>query len=71
MGIKFNLKWSMPNKKMDVKSASIGITQFQVVTFTVDNCLIAKFIDRREQGLHHIALEVDNLDEWVERLKEQ
>ena len=35
------------------------------------NGFIAKFIEKRGEGLHHIALVVDNLDEYVKELETQ
>jgi methylmalonyl-CoA epimerase len=35
------------------------------------NGFIAKFIEKRGEGLHHIALVVDNLDEYVKELEAQ
>ncbi|MEO0092090.1 MAG: VOC family protein [candidate division WOR-3 bacterium] len=71
LGMKFDLEWSMPNEKMNVKSTQINNTQLQVVESTADNGVIAKFINSRGEGLHHIAFEVDNIEEWIVKLKEQ
>lgn len=32
---------------------------------------ISKFLDSRGSGIHHIALEVDNVEEWVDYLKKK
>tara|TARA_B100000029_G_scaffold478850_1_gene525338 strand:+ start:491 stop:895 length:405 start_codon:yes stop_codon:yes gene_type:complete len=32
---------------------------------------ISRFLKKRGDGVHHIALEVDNLDEWLKNLKQK
>jgi len=70
-GLKFDIQWSMPNEKMNVKAAQIGDTQLHIVESTSSDGVIAKFIDARGQGLHHIAFKVNNLKELVLKLKEK
>ncbi len=36
---------------------------------TSPDSAIAKFLDKRGEGLHHVALQVDDLSATVERLK--
>lgn len=71
LGIKFNIQWQMPNEKMNVSAAQIGDTQLHIVESTASDGVIAKFIESRGQGLHHIAFCVDNLDQWVSKLKQK
>lgn len=70
-GMKFDIQWSMPNENMNVQAAQIGDTQLHLVESTSNDGIIAKFIETRGQGLHHIAFKVDNLKNWVVRLKEK
>ena len=70
-GFDFDIQWSMLNEKMNVKAAQIGDTQLHLVESTSDAGIIAKFIESHGQGLHHIAFRVDNLKNWVIRLKEK
>lgn len=67
--IKFDIEWSMPNEKMHVKAAQIGNTQLHIVESTNQDGVIAKFIQNKGQGLHHIAFSVDDLQAWVMKLK--
>jgi methylmalonyl-CoA/ethylmalonyl-CoA epimerase len=55
LGIKFDIQWQMPNEKMNVKAAQIGDTQLHIVESTSPDGVIAKFIQNKGQGLHHIA----------------
>jgi methylmalonyl-CoA/ethylmalonyl-CoA epimerase len=69
LGLKFDIEWSMPNEKMNVKAAQIGLTQLHIVESTSSDGVIGKFIENKGQGLHHIAFKVNNLTEWVRKLK--
>jgi methylmalonyl-CoA/ethylmalonyl-CoA epimerase len=47
----------------------IGVTQLQLLAGTNADSTVAKFIERRGEGLHHIAYEVANLEETLAELK--
>jgi methylmalonyl-CoA/ethylmalonyl-CoA epimerase len=48
----------------------IGDTHLQLLAGTNADSTVAKFIERRGEGLHHIAYEVANLEETLAKLKE-
>jgi len=48
-----------------------GDSEIELVKPTTDTSGAAKFLAKRGAGLHHIALEVDNLDEMLVMLKEK
>ena len=72
-GFEFDRSWDMPMYDMHVKSARVGETQFQVVGSTnpAPDAFINKFIKDRGEGIHHIAFNVNNLDDTIARLKEK
>jgi methylmalonyl-CoA epimerase len=47
----------------------VGQTNIELMESTHHDSTIAKFIEKRGEGVHHIAFQVDNLDEAVERAK--
>lgn len=49
----------------------LGETKIELLEATSDNSAIAKFIEKKGEGIHHIAYEVDNLDEEMVRLKQE
>ncbi|MBL7919715.1 MAG: methylmalonyl-CoA epimerase [Bacteroidia bacterium] len=49
----------------------LGETKIELLEATNDNSAIAKFIEKKGEGIHHIAYEVDNLDEEMVRLKQE
>ncbi|HET7628515.1 MAG TPA: methylmalonyl-CoA epimerase [Bacillales bacterium] len=55
------------SEKVKVAFLSVGETRFELLEPTADDSPIAKFIAKRGEGIHHVALEVDDL---AARLKE-
>ena len=49
----------------------IGTNKIELLEATNPNSPIAKFIDKKGEGIHHIAFDVDNILEEVKRLKEE
>jgi methylmalonyl-CoA/ethylmalonyl-CoA epimerase len=46
-------------------------TKIELLESIDENGVIAKFIDKKGEGLHHIAFEVDNIETEMERLKNE
>ena len=49
----------------------VGEQKIELLQSTDDSGPIAKFIDNRKEGVHHLALHVDNIVEEVKRLKKE
>ncbi|MBA3663402.1 MAG: methylmalonyl-CoA epimerase [Bacteroidetes bacterium] len=47
----------------------LGETKIELLEATNEKSAIAKFIEKKGEGIHHIAYEVDNIDTEMERLK--
>lgn len=47
----------------------IGETKIELLEATQENSAIAKFIEKKGEGVHHIAFEVDNIESEMQRLK--
>jgi len=63
-------------KSEDVKSEGVITSFFKVANQKIEllkasseNSPIARFIDKRNEGVHHIALHVDSIEKEVERLE--
>ena len=54
-----------------VKTAflSVGDSNLELLEPTSPDSPIAKFIDKRGEGIHHICLRVENIEAHLERLK--
>ena len=47
----------------------VGDSKIELLQATNPNSPIAKFIEKRGEGMHHIAFEVKNIEAEIERLK--
>lgn len=48
---------------------SVGNTKIELLEATADHSAIAKFIERKGEGIHHIAFEVEDIHAEMERLR--
>lgn len=48
-----------------------GTTKIELVESTTADGVIAKFIDKKGEGMHHIAFEVEDIHREIERLKNE
>lgn len=46
-----------------------GPNKIELLQATSQDSAIAKFLDKRGEGIHHIAFEVDNIEEEIKRLQ--
>jgi methylmalonyl-CoA epimerase len=56
-------------EKVRVAMLPLGDTRVELLEATSDDSAIARFVAKRGEGLHHIAMKVDDLNTAVERLK--
>ena len=49
----------------------LGDTKIELLEATSKDSVIAKFIDKKGEGIHHIAFEVDDIYAEMERLKKE
>lgn len=48
-----------------------GINKIELLEATSKDSAIAKFIEKRGEGIHHIAFEVENIESEITRLKQE
>ena len=56
-------------EKVRLAMLSVGESRIELLEATAEDSPIARFLVRRGEGLHHIALRVENLAAVVERMK--
>jgi methylmalonyl-CoA epimerase len=49
----------------------IGDTRIELLEPTSDDSPISKFLEKRGGGIHHVAVEVENIEESLAKLKSQ
>jgi len=58
-------------QKVRVAMLPIGETKIELLEPTTDDSPIAKFLEKRGGGIHHIAVEVENIEESLAKLKSE
>jgi methylmalonyl-CoA/ethylmalonyl-CoA epimerase len=59
------------DQKVRVAMLPIGETRIELLEPISDDSPISKFLEKRGGGIHHIAVEVDDINTALARLKEQ
>ncbi len=57
-------------QKVRVAMLPIGESRIELLEPTSDDSPVAKFLEKRGGGIHHIAVEVENIEESLAKLKE-
>jgi len=69
LGLEVMPEETVEAEKVRVAMVPVGESRIELLEPTVPDSTIAKFLEKRGQGLHHVALHVNNLTATVERLK--
>src|SRR5438046_7334896 len=69
LGLSLSPEELVPDEKVRVVMVPVGETRLELLEPTSDDSVIAKFIAKRGEGLHHICLRVPDLTVTVQKLK--
>ena len=59
----------VPAEKSQVVFLPLGDSEIELVKPTSQDSGLARYLDKRGQGMHHVCLEVDDIDAMLARLK--
>ncbi|CAH2716350.1 Ethylmalonyl-CoA/methylmalonyl-CoA epimerase [Neobacillus rhizosphaerae] len=59
------------SQKVKVAFLQAGQTKIELLEPTSEESTIAKFIEKRGEGIHHVALGVDSIEERITEMKEK
>ena len=59
----------LKNQHLRTAFLPVGETTIELMEATRSDSVIARFIEKRGEGIHHIAFQVDNLDETLRKAK--
>jgi methylmalonyl-CoA/ethylmalonyl-CoA epimerase len=62
---------NVPAQKSKVAAFTIGESHLELVQPTTNDSGVAKFLNERGGGMHHICLEVDDIDASLAELKDK
>ncbi len=69
LGLKPMPEETVEAEKVRLSMVPVGESRIELLEPTSPDSTIAKFLAKRGEGLHHVALHVDDLSATVERLK--
>jgi methylmalonyl-CoA/ethylmalonyl-CoA epimerase len=69
IGLKVTSTDEVKTQKVRVAFLPVGETRFELLEPTHEDSPIAKFLENRGEGIHHIALKVTNIEESLAKLK--
>ena len=71
LGLTFLGIEEVPSQSVRVAMFSVGESRIELLEPTSDDSPIAKAIEKRGQGIHHIAYSVDSTEEEIDSMKRQ
>ena len=69
LGLKNIHTETVDDQKVRVAMLPIGETRIELLEPTSEDSPITKFLEKRGGGIHHIAVEVENIEESLAKLK--
>jgi methylmalonyl-CoA epimerase len=69
LGLKVSSEEIVAHEKVKVAMVPVGGTRIELLEPTGPDSVIAKFVEKRGEGLHHVALHVPDLAQAVKDLK--
>src|SRR5260370_931185 len=69
LGFSVRLRETVEQEKVKVGMLPAGGSRIELLEALEPGSVIAKFIEKRGEGLHHVAIKVSDLGATVERLK--
>ncbi len=61
----------VPSQKVRVAFFPIGDVRIELLEATSDDSPIAKFIEKKGQGIHHLAFATDNIEKELKEIEEK
>jgi methylmalonyl-CoA epimerase len=69
LGIEPHGTQEVPEQKLRTAFLPVGDTEIELLESTSPDSSVAKFIEKHGEGLHHIAIRVDDIDATLAELK--
>ena len=69
LGLAVGARETVPHEKVHVAMLPLEGSRIELLEPTQPDSVIGKFLDKRGEGLHHVAIRVPDLNASVERLR--
>ena len=70
LGLDYGGSEEVPEQKVRVAFLTIGESKIELLEPTSDDSPIAKFLEKRGSGIHHVAIQVDDIEAALARHQE-
>jgi methylmalonyl-CoA/ethylmalonyl-CoA epimerase len=70
LGLKLERTESVPSEGVDVAFLPVGGSNVELMKPTAADTGVARFLEKRGPGIHHMCFEVDDIDATLARLRE-
>ena len=71
LGLKVAHKETVESQKVTTATLPLGDTKLELLEPAVAESAVGKFLAAHGEGVHHLAIQVDNIEEKLRELKEQ
>ena len=71
LGLEIESTEIVEDQKVQVALMKVGESSIELIEATEEDSAVTRFLEKRGEGIHHIAIEVDNLQDYLDRLKEK
>lgn len=71
LGMEMTHVEDVPAEKSMVAFLPVGASEIELVKPTTDDSGLARYLEKRGPGMHHVCLEVDDIDGMLLQLKEK
>ncbi len=71
LGLKLEKTKIVEDQKVRLAFLSAGETEIELLEPTAAESAVARFIEKRGEGIHHIAFKVTDIEGFLEQLKER
>ncbi len=69
LGLQVMAEETVEQEKVKLAMVPVGQSRIELLEPTTPDSAVARFLEKRGEGLHHIALHVDDLNQVFEHLK--
>jgi len=71
LGLKLQKTMAFENQRVKIAFFSVGETKIELLEPTAPESPVARFIEKKGEGIHHIALKVTNIEDHLKQLREK
>lgn len=71
LGLQVTHEETVEHERVKTAMLPLGESRIELLEPTGEDSTVAKFLAKRGEGLHHVALQVENIEATMQRLKER